>query len=134
MFLALGAALCFGMVYVFVDRGAIRGDASPLWVIGGERLASVALLLAFAIRRREVQLSNRYPGRIMTVGLLDTAANVLFAFATRHGNLGVVSMLASTFPVVTVLLGWFVLGERLTRLQQGGVLLALVGVALLSSG
>ena len=35
-------------------------------------------------------------------------------------------------PLVNVLLGMLILGERLRRVQQAGVLLALVGAAVIS--
>ena len=49
------------------------------------------------------------------------SANALFAFASGHGLLSLVSVLGSLYPVVTVLLAHVVLGERLTRTQRAGV-------------
>jgi drug/metabolite transporter (DMT)-like permease len=60
---------------------------------------------------------------------------VLFAAAAaRHGLLSVVSVLATLYPVVTVLLARVVLGERVQRTQDAGVLVALAGVVLITAG
>jgi drug/metabolite transporter (DMT)-like permease len=67
------------------------------------------------------------------VGLLDSGANLLFATATTHGVLAVVSVLGALYPVATVVLGQIVLRERLGAVQGAGVVLALSGVVLLSS-
>jgi drug/metabolite transporter (DMT)-like permease len=45
----------------------------------------------------------------------------------------VVAVLGAVYPVVTVLLGAVLLHERLVRVQQAGVVLALGGVALLAA-
>lgn len=66
---------------------------------------------------------------VAAVGAADVSANALFAFASGHGLLAIVSVLGSLYPVVTVLLAHVLLGERLTRPQQVGVGIALVGVA-----
>ena len=69
----------------------------------------------------------------MLVGLADVTANALFAFASNQGLLALVSVLGSLYPVVTVLLAHVLLGERLTRTQQGGIAVALVGVAAIAA-
>ncbi len=70
---------------------------------------------------------------IVAIGLCDVAANALFAVASRHGLLSLVSVLGSLYPVATLFLAFALLGERLTRLQMLGVATALAGVAALSS-
>ena len=59
---------------------------------------------------------------------------MLFALASRHGLLSLVSVLGSLYPVMTVALAYVLLHERLTRIQLAGVAAALAGVAAMSTG
>lgn len=133
--LALGSALGFGAFYVFVDYGSAGGGAAPLWTTGGARIGSLAMLLMITVAsRRGAPWPGPRIGKVAAVGIVDTTANVLFAYASTRGNLGVAAVLGSLYPVTTVLLGRLVLAERLSKLQNTGVVLALLGVALLSAG
>ena len=67
------------------------------------------------------------------VGLADISANALFVLASQHGLIAVVSVLASLFPIVTVLLAHLVLHERISRVQRLGVVVALVGIAIVAA-
>ncbi len=135
LLLALGAALGFGLFFVGLDYGSVGGHDAPLWAVGGARLGSLAMLVALVVINRGVA---PWPGRrtapVAGVGILDMTANVLFAYATTRGNAGVVAVLGSLYPVMTVILGRFVLAERLTQVQNIGVVVALAGVVLLSAG
>jgi drug/metabolite transporter (DMT)-like permease len=69
------------------------------------------------------------------VGIFDTGGNVLFAAASeRHGLVSVISVLASLYPIVTVVLARLTLAERVQRTQEAGIVVTLVGVALISAG
>ncbi len=59
---------------------------------------------------------------------------MLFAAASSRGLLSSVSVLASLYPVVTVLLARAALGERVARSQELGVVLTLAGIVLVSTG
>lgn len=133
--LGLGAAAGFGLFYVFVDVGSGIEGASPLAVVLGTRVGSLTMLAAFVLvgRRRAPWPGARMPV-VGAVGIADTTANTLFAVASTFGNLGVVGVLASLYPVATVALARIVLDERLVPLQTIGVSLALGGVVLLAAG
>ena len=64
-----------------------------------------------------------------SIGILDVLANLLFGVAAATGVLSLVSVLGSLYPVVTVLLAWRLLRERLRPIQYVGVVFALGGVA-----
>jgi drug/metabolite transporter (DMT)-like permease len=135
LLMALGSALGFGLFYVFVDAGTTGSRGEPLWVIAGARASSLVMLSMIALIGRGSAL--RWPGRrigpVALVGLADTGANLLFAYAATTGNLAVVGVLGSLYPVATVILARWLLGERLSGGQNAGVALALTGVGLLAA-
>ena len=128
--LALLAALAFG-VFLVAIRYASRPD--PLLGVLATRAGSVSalLLLGLAFRSR-ITLGRRDLPSLFTVGVLDVSADVFFAFATTVGLLSIVSILSSLYPVATVILARIVLRERMARLQQAGIVIALAGVLLIS--
>jgi drug/metabolite transporter (DMT)-like permease len=71
---------------------------------------------------------------LVGVGLFDTGANVLIAAATTYGAVGIVAVLGSLYPVVTMVLAWLVLGERLGPAKRVGGGVALVGAAFVAGG
>jgi uncharacterized membrane protein len=135
LLMALGSALGFGLFYVFVDAGTTGSGGEPLWVIAGARASSLVMLSTIALFGRGSAL--RWPGRrlgpVALVGVADTGANLLFAYAATTGNLAVVGVLGSLYPVATVVLARWLLGERLSGGQNAGVILALTGVGLLAA-
>jgi drug/metabolite transporter (DMT)-like permease len=130
--LALVAALAFGLFIVGLDAAA---DESVPWTIVTARGTSTALALALALA---ASVSVRPPARLLpaiaAVGVFDTTANVLVAFATTKGSAGVVAVLSALYPVVTILLARIVLGERLDRPRRLGGVLALGGAAVVAAG
>ena len=56
------------------------------------------------------------------------------ARARGRGLLSVVGVLGALYPAVTVLLARGVLGERLTRTQDAGVMVTLAGVLAMAAG
>ena len=131
--LAAIAAGALGLFTYFLGLGSREGTA--LSTLVGARVGSLTLLLVLAIAlRAPLRLGRAALLPVAAIGLCDVAANALFALASGHGLLALVSVLGSLYPVMTVLLAHVFLGERLTPLQLAGVGVALAGVAALSVG
>jgi drug/metabolite transporter (DMT)-like permease len=130
--LALLSALGFGLFFVGMDRAS---DEDVVWAIVANRCTSVAILLvAFAALRPPLALRRSDLPVVALIGVLDISANAMFALASTKGFVSLVSVLGSLYPLTTVGLAAVVLGERPHRTAQAGVVLALLGVALIAAG
>ncbi|MBA3375616.1 MAG: EamA family transporter [Actinobacteria bacterium] len=131
--LAVVAALGFGLFFVGLDAGA---DESAPWAVVAARSASVTLTVAAAVfvTRTSLRPPRCLLPLLVGVGIFDTGANVLVAFATTKGAAGIVAVLSALYPVVTVVLAWLLLGERLSAARRTGGAVALVGAALVAAG
>lgn len=128
---AAGAAVLIGVGLVLMDHAAEQGALTAVLV---ERATEVviALVVAALVWRRVAPDLRRPPGIVPLVGLIDVTAATLYTVATREGLLPVVSVLASLYPAVTVLLARIFLGERLSRVQAVGAAVTLLGVAVVA--
>jgi drug/metabolite transporter (DMT)-like permease len=131
LLLAAAAALSFGAWYVLVDLAARAGD--PLWALVlsrfGSSLIAAAVALARGFDRAAVPV-----GLVIAAGLFDVGGNVFFVVARDVMPVGLAAALVGVYPVVTMILARFVLGEHLPRIGQLGVGLALLGIVLISIG
>lgn len=127
------AMLCFGGYYIPMHAASTQDWLWPAFLF---RCTSVTLVWTVVLARRVRPTGFRaHWAALVAIGILDTAGNALYAGASStHGLISVVSVLASLYPVVTVLLARIVLGERVQRTQDIGVVVALAGVVLITAG
>lgn len=125
------AAVGFGAWYVLIDLAAAADDW--LWALVFSRGASAAIATAVVAVRGFDRAS--VPWTILVVaGLLDVGGNVLFVLARDAIPIGLAAALVGLYPIVTMLLARFVIGERLPALGMVGVVLAVLGILLISAG
>ncbi len=125
--LAACAAVGFGLALFCLDRGARESTLLTLW---GMRMTSVTILVVVALVSRSVGgVTARETPALLAIGCGDLVANALFAYASSRGQVSIASVLGSLYPVVTVFWARFLLDERLRRVQQVGVALAVTGAA-----
>jgi drug/metabolite transporter (DMT)-like permease len=130
--LALVAALGFGLLLFALGEAS---EADALWATLAMRTTSFSLLaLAALILRPSFGVGRDQVPVLALIGILDAAGNALFALATTESLLSVAAVLAQLYPVVTVLLARVILGERISRPQQAGVVGAFAGIALITAG
>ncbi|MFW2333003.1 EamA family transporter [Ilumatobacter sp.] len=132
--LAVLAGAGFGMLFVAYSR---TGD-SGLWPLLTGRIGATPLLLAallVARSRGPLHVSDRevlLPG--LAIGLMIGLANGLYLLATRRGLLSVVAVLVALYPASTVALATVLDGERATRWQLVGMVVAGLAVACITVG
>jgi drug/metabolite transporter (DMT)-like permease len=130
---ALLAMVLFGVVVFVAGWGAKRfGWFLPMLC---SRLGTVAALGAVAgITRGGVlrtRPSGRFLGLAVAVGIVDIGG---FAAFTRGSQLGLVSIViaaSATFPLIPMVGGMVVFGERPARSQLAGALLVIAGLFVL---
>src|SRR5712691_8616572 len=130
--LALLAALGFGGYFPPMHAA---GRADFWWASLLFRLTSTSVVLAaVAVRRPPLAVPPLQLPLLALIGIGDMLGNLLFAAASSRGLVSIVSVLASLYPIVTVLLARAVLDERVARSQEAGVVLTLAGVVLIAAG
>jgi drug/metabolite transporter (DMT)-like permease len=109
------------------------GSADPWWSAFVFRVTAAFVVLgAVLLRQPAVRLARRPLAIVAAAGCIDTLGNLLFAASSGHGIVSLTSVLASLYPIVTVVLAALVIKERIALLQGIGVALTLLGVALIS--
>lgn len=131
LFLALGAAAGFGTAMTFMSIGS---DSSALMTMVMMRATTFLVTISLVIRYRSVgNFSKSEIPVLIFVGVADFSANLLLGVATNFGLVSLVMVLGSIYPIVTALMAFKFLHERLHRIQYIGIVLAVVGVALISA-
>ena len=130
---AICAAVGFGVLFWFLGFHVVSvvGSAVSVWVMRLTALVSLAVVAAPA--RQTIRLPHGSVWwLLLSVGVLDTAAFVANNAGLSTGQVSVVSVLASLYGAVTVLLSWIFLRERLERSQWLGIILIFAGIVLVS--
>ncbi|HEY8791707.1 MAG TPA: DMT family transporter [Gaiellaceae bacterium] len=130
--LALLAAIGFGGYFPAMHAA---GNADYWWASLIFRTTSTFVILAaVAIRRPSLAIQPIQIPILVLIGTGDMLGNLFFAAASTSGLVSITSVLASLYPIVTVVLARFVLKERVARSQEAGIALTLAGVVLISAG
>jgi drug/metabolite transporter (DMT)-like permease len=129
--LAFGAAFGFGTCLTLMGIGS---ESSALMTMVTMRATTAIVTIFLALKFKTTggfQVADS-PSLIF-IGVADFLANFTLGIATQHGLVSLVMVLGSLFPVVTVLLAFKLLHERLHKIQYLGVILAVAGVAIISA-
>ena len=131
LLLAFGAALGFGTALSFIAVGA---KEAPILTMVCMRVATAFITIAIAIRLKGFGgLGKRNLPSLIFIGIADFAANATLGLAVNSGPVAVSMVLGALYLVFTVLLAFFLLHERLHKVQYVGGIAAVAGVALISA-
>ena len=130
--LAVLAGVGFAVYIIAIDRAPNASGMIPLFVellVGAA--AFVPVILVRSVRDRGASLAGlrRRTTVVQAVvcGVSMAVGTMLLVLGLQLGDLAVMSVLNSLYPLGTVLLAIIVLHERLTAIQITGIVLALAG-------
>lgn len=128
------SALGFGVLFWLLGTRIVPsvGVASTVWMI---RLTSSALTAAVILLAKQPIAPPRdasVSGWLLGMGVLDTGAFVLNNRGMQLEQVSVMSVLASLYGAVTIVLAAIVLREHLSRWQWCGVIAIFAGIGLIS--
>lgn len=130
--LAVLAGTGFGAFFVLIKQG----DDGTLWPLVASKAVGVVIVIiaALATGSRPPLRDRVTAGVALLAGSLDVLGNALYVLASRAGMLSIAGVLSSLYPASTVLLARLVYGERLRPIQRIGLVVAVAGVGLVTSG
>jgi drug/metabolite transporter (DMT)-like permease len=127
---AAASAVGFG---IFLTEIAGAAEGGVFYAVASSRVSLLLIVVATAIvMGRTLRAPLQDLPRLAIPGVLLFSGTLAYSAATQLGELSIVSVVGSLFPVVTVGLAYFLDHERLAPLQWLGVALALLGVVMLS--
>lgn len=124
------AGIAYGTGFIMLQQA---GPGGAVWPALASTVVSAVLTgaIAWAVRAALVPDVRAWP-LAAGMGILHAVATVSLVMAVQTGMLSLVSVVASMGPIPTTLLAWLLLRETLKPSQSWGVVLSLLGVALLT--
>jgi uncharacterized membrane protein len=131
VFLALGAAVSFGTCLIFMAKGS---ESSALMTMVSMRAATFLVSVAILLRLRGTGgMGKSHIGLLLFIGVADFSANLILGIATTKGLVSLAMVFGSLYPIMTALLAFVFLKERLHRVQYVGIASAVFGVAVIAA-
>ena len=128
----LMGGLGFGVL--FVALGQIPESAGTLPLALNQLMGALVTVVVATVLRQQWQPSRSAAGWGITSGLLGVSGTLAFVEASHLADLGVVAVLASLYPAVTVVLARALLSERLGAGQRIGLVVCSAAVGLIAAG
>ncbi len=132
--MAIGSGITIGLFLVLISLTPADSGLVPLVM---NRSVNAAIMLAVvgivALRYGKDERGWR-PGLQFAIacGIVDAIANIGLLVGLRIGELSIISVLTSLYPAGTIILAALVLRERIAPVQYVGLVIAIVGAALLA--
>lgn len=126
--MALGAALLWGLAVIVLDVGSRANLYGTLSMAQGVQI--VVLLIIAALTRTPMELQPRAVTPLLASGAALALGSIAFYTAADEGDIGVVSVLAGLSPIVTALLAWALLKERMRKPEVAALVVVLIGTGM----
>lgn len=131
--LALASAVTYGFGgFLLGDYSARAGALASALVAHGSSVTVLLLALPFLGRRKD-RASPSTSGLMWAVaaGLTDAVGLLAFSRGGQVGQVAVTAAVSSVYPVIPLVAGLVMFGERLSRRQLLGIILIIVGLVMI---
>ena len=129
---AVIAAFGFGGAVAFIAQGS---SSSAIMTMTTMRFTTFIVSLFLLAKYRTLGgLSKKNIPILIVIGAADFIANLFLGVATTKGLVSLAVVLGSLYPIVTALLAFKLLQERLHKIQYVGIIFAITGVAVIAAG
>ncbi len=127
--LACLAGVSFGGFFILIAQVEAGKVFNPLVVSRFMEFATALVLLR--LYRMPLPALNSNPIALLA-GILDVGGNIFYLWAKQYTRLEVAAVLASLYPMMTVILASLILKEKVSRSQWLGVGVCLIAIALIT--
>lgn len=127
---AVISAVIFAIGLVASGKAALL--IAPVWVALSARIVGLVVVTAPLILQRRLILTRRALPLVLLSGVAEILGSTLSAWGATD-SIPVVAVLGSQFAAIAAVAAFILFGERLSRTQVLGVVIIVVGVAVLSA-
>jgi transporter family protein len=129
---AIIAFFCWGL-WAFLPKIATQ-YLSPKSIVVYELVgAAVVAFVLLVTMDFKPQFHPRGVAVASIIGALGVGGSLAFIYAVSKGPVGVISVVTALYPVLTLVLAFFVLQEPISLKQSIGIVLAFIAIFLMST-
>lgn len=129
---ALASGVCMSVYYIALAGTSARVQVTE--AITSRVTASVFLsVIGLLVARRALAPTRSLLSGALPAGLFGIVGALCYATTVRAGTLGLIVPIVSLSPVVTIVVAWLALNERISRRQTAGLLLAMLGIVIVTA-
>jgi drug/metabolite transporter (DMT)-like permease len=130
-----GAMLAYSIWLLFLDK-FLSGKDWVFYLLAIRAFAVITLAVYALATRQSLRVTDRSLWKYLAVmGVFDVGAFSAVSYGYSHTSyIGVVTVLSATFSLVTMLLAYLFLHERISRVQLAAAGLVICGIVVISLG
>jgi uncharacterized membrane protein len=128
---SLVALISWGVWGLFVKQALKYSTWSQVFVVSSIATLGASLAI-FLLMKPEISVTSQGFGYSLVAGFASAIAVVAFYSAMNSGKVSIVVPLTALSPIVTVVLSYLILSERISPIKGIGVALAMISILLLS--
>lgn len=134
LFLGILSGASFGMIPLFTLPLLSNGLSTDTILFYRFSLAAIVIAIVMMFRKENFAITRAELLRVLVLGVLYMGSSLFLLWGYDYMPAGVATTIHFLYPVLVVLVMMIGFGERPSLANIGAIILAVVGVALLSAG